>query len=356
MEIRASLVSSYTKAKAAVEKLAAIAAKHKDILAKPDGYSAKDSLMGNLSVVSGEPNGGSYDCVLSKRALSQISERLGAGNFIPELVDWHKDSKRVEEKSVLEELYRVNIEKLKGLNRNPLLFRLNTDPNVVRGILSNQYVVLNNLPLLNALLEKVAGESEKNQVPMDQVSFDFEMSDDTSDMRCYFVNDHTKFDENYRGGIVIKNGECGDCSFEVKLILFNTACHNVFRTNIAYGIRHSAERVFRYSDLVNRMQGELVYQKAGEMTAVLFDRSKMEWYYNQLIKSKEVTIDVDKAQIIMRKTFSQQRIETILEHWKTQEEKTMYGLIQAITYKAQGAKFDVREKEEEFAGKLAFAN
>ena len=81
----------------------------------------------------------------------------------------------------------------------------------------------------------------------------------------------------------------------------------------------------------------------------------MKQYYNKLILSKGEELTVDKAQFIMKRSFSQQRVDIILSHWKTEEERNVYGLAQAITLKAQDVPFAVREKEEEFASKMVFA-
>ena len=299
--------------------------------------------------------------VESERAMLQLSERLGAGNYLPALTEWHNKTRnsQMEKKAKLRGLWNHNVSALGELHKGqPLLFRTygkDDGPASVRAVLSNQYVVLNNYELLASTAEQVQQEAFKNEVPLNQISFDYEMNEEMSDVRFYFINDNIRFDDNYRGGIVVKNGECGDSSFDVQLILFNTACANVIRTQIHYGVRHMAERVFRYSDLTNRIHAELVYRTAGEMTRVLLNRSQLQQYYEKLILSRDIALDVDKAQIIMRRAFSQQRVDIILSHWKTDEEKSMYGLAQAITLKAQDVPFDAREKEEEFAARLVFA-
>lgn len=293
---------------------------------------------------------------LSDRALVQLSERISAGNFLPSLIGIYKETKKEEVKKQLEELFIHVTNTMKGIYPHPLLFRTNNgevEPQI-RAVLSNQYVILNNYDLLISCLETLKKEADKNEVPMEQIGFDYEASDDYSSVRFYFVNDYIRFGDDYRGGIIVKNGECGDSSFDVQLILFNSACRNVLRTQVHYGIRHSAERVFRYSELTNRIQAEVVYRKAAEMTAVLFSRSKLEKYYEKLILHKDIPLEIDKAQLIMRRTFSNQRVLAILDQWKAKEEPTVYGLAQAITEKAQEMPFGQREREEEFASRLVF--
>lgn len=255
-----------------------------DYLVQDWGVISNPTSFGELFVrtekgIPGNPHG------LSERAMIQLSERLGAGNFLPELTDWHKKSGNVQTKDTLRALWNFNVNSLKRLHSGPLLFRTNSVPGsgrgTVRAVLSNQYVVLNNYELLLSTLEQVKTEAFKNEVPLENIKFDYEMNDELSDVRFYFINDHIRFDNDYRGGVVVKNGECGDSSFDVQLILFNTACANVIRTQIHFGMRHSAERVFRYSDLTNRIQAELVYRKAGEMTKVLFNRSQLETVLQQ---------------------------------------------------------------------------
>ena len=239
----------------------------------------------------------------------------------------------------------------------PLLFRVRKDtPSAVRAVMSNQYVVINNYDLLLSCLEAVKKEADRNEMPIEGVKFDYEATDDYSDVRFYFVNDHIRFDDNYRGGIIVKNSECGESAFNVQLILFNTSCHNILRTKLSFGMKHSAERVFKYSDITNRLQAEVVYRKAAEVTQVLFNQRRLKQYYDHLIKAKELPLELDHAQVIMRRAFSQSRVEAILDTWRSKEDLSVYGLTQAITYHAQEVDFIQREKEEEFASRLVFSD
>lgn len=300
---------------------------------------------------------------LEQRGLLQLSERLGAGNFLPSLQEKHEELVRNKDDYAgqLEELFLQTVNTLKLIQNNPLLFRTRKDvqPNtqsVIRAVMSNQYVVINNYDLLLSCLETVRREADSNDTPIDSIKFDYEASDDYSDVRFYFVNEHIRFDENYRAGIIVKNSECGESAFNVQLILFNTACHNILRTKLCFGLRHMAERVFKYSDITNRLQAEVVYRKASELTKVLFSQERLQQYYEHLMKAKTLPLELDHAQVIMRRAFSQKRVEAILDTWQSKEYLNVYGLIQAITYHAGEVNFLQREQEEEFASRLAFAD
>ncbi len=311
------------------------------------------------SLVTSQVSFENENWALDGRALLQLSERLGAGNFLPNLSEKHRELLKNKDvhSSRLEELFIQTVNTLKDVLDYPLLFRVRKDtPSAVRAVMSNQYVVINNYDLLLSCLEAVKKEADRNEMPIEGVKFDYEATDDYSDVRFYFVNDHIRFDDNYRGGIIVKNSECGESAFNVQLILFNTSCHNILRTKLSFGMKHSAERVFKYSDITNRLQAEVVYRKAAEVTQVLFNQRRLKQYYDHLIKAKELPLELDHAQVIMRRAFSQSRVEAILDTWRSKEDLSVYGLTQAITYHAQEVDFIQREKEEEFASRLVFSD
>ena len=263
------------------------------------------------------------------------------------------------------EVFKTNIQRgLEMLKEDTeILFRTYDKDgyHLVRGVFSDRYKVIDNLPILQEICRNDFSELkiERFAVDSDYMDIRFTMPNLKRSIGKLPVHE-ARYDikeDLVFPAIHLRNSEVGKSRISVQFIVYRQICTN--------GL---VNRRDQYRVIDRKHVGEYDLAQVSERMGGIIGKAQdmFEKYVDAMITSKEIVVD-DAEDILKsigrREGITNRMVETVINNWQIEQrsEKTKHGIIGAITAGARDWErstkdFTGRLKLEEVAGDILFAN
>lgn len=273
---------------------------------------------------------------LTEHAFGQICTLIGVpSNYMRKCIDNDK-----------KQLFKRNVDEWsKDMDT---IFKLRTNNNVIRAIVSENYVEYDNIHILKdikAALNKI----DTNFVPVGAY-----LDEDKINLRLIDVDNpiYIKGDPSPSyAGICINNSQIGTASTTVKFLVYRQWCTNGCVITKANGTIYKQNHMGKLPTVVRRKNFQDSIKNA-ELLRNNIEKLLQE-ANNVILKESEMIHIIDKLRIDMK--VSEKMCDDIISIAKEKYGNTKYGIIQGITEKAQEYSLDTRLELEEYAGRLLVA-
>ncbi len=271
-------------------------------------------------------------------ATSQLCSRLGIPTaYYKRCPTWLRDAQANH--FLHQETERVKSERVAGRLSPPTGERwlLRAKGNVLRGVLSDRYAKLNNADALCTLKPLVENRFEVRWLSLTDESFHLRLTDPRLS-RDILPGDRVM------AGIHVANSEVGKRSVTVDALVYRLVCQNglirLVKGKSLLHQRHVGLTPAHLQASLGRALEDALIQSAGFM-------ERMSWATRERLGEVEKTLETLPFSQTLRETVK----ASLLAEPKGQQE-TLYGLVNALTFTAQGLEPDERYALEAMAGTL----
>ena len=280
---------------------------------------------------------------LTKFGMSQLLQRFtpSGARYIKKMLNGDEKSRKLAQDCINHGIQQA-VARSRG-SENAFLIRTRQLPNgqkIVRAVLSDRYQVLDNREILSGLAENLSSNLIPARVKTSDSGFELVVID------RLLSRDVAKDDRNYIAN-VYRNSEVGNGSISCLIGIFRALCLNGMSMPVSsYGISvpHVSSQDIQELTYVSIKQGF-------DNATTLLDKltaSRDNVVPAQLLKP---TIE-----LISKDGRWSAPFEESVQYNALSEEKTQYGIIQAITHSAKQLSHEKFKETETFAGKLLMSD
>ncbi len=241
----------------------------------------------------------------------------------------------------------------------PRLVRALMDPpghdGRLRGYLSNRYLVLDHLPMLETVLHRALRHGA------DTLSAHVDEDGDQMHVKLILPGAiEVVPGDSVQAGVIVSNSETGSGRVRVRPYLLRQVCSNGLIAADGYGQIHLGGQAEAgiLTDETIRIRAQATWREVGDhvesaLAGQWVDQAIAQLREAQGVAVSHVPVRYMAANIAREGSLTQTEAQSVIEHYLRADGYTGYDLIQAVTRSAQDAStYDRQVEVEELGGKL----